>query len=97
MIILGRWHNLPDRPIKDIAETGVAGAELKQFVERIERLQEERNAISDDIKEVYGEVKSRGFDKKAIAHVVKIRGQDRAERQEFEAIVDLYMTAMGIT
>ena len=75
----------------------VAADELKQFVERIERLQEERNTISDDIKEVYGEVKSRGFNKNAVAYVVKVRGQDRDKRLTLEADIDLYMTAMGMT
>jgi len=82
--------------MKDIAETGVAADELKQFVERVERLEEEKKAISDDIKEVYGEMKSRGYDVKVVRQVVAIRKTDRAERQEMEAILELYMNALGI-
>jgi len=80
----------------DIADSGVASEELKQFVERVERLQEERKAISDDIKEVYAEMKGRGFDTKAVRYIVRIRQQDHAERMEMEAILDLYMTALGM-
>eukprot|EP01037_Dinobryon_pediforme_P006989 gene6989-7058_t len=82
--------------MKDIAETGVAAEELKQFVERVERLEEEKKAIADDIKEVYGEMKSRGYDTKVVRKVVAIRKQDHAERQEQEAILDLYLNALGI-
>ena len=81
----------------DIAESGVAAEELKQFVERLERLHEERQALADDLKEVYAEAKGRGFDTKAIRHIVAVRRQDRSERQEFEAIVELYMSALGMT
>ena len=88
-------HTRPETP--DIAETGVAAAELKQFVERIERLAEERKAIADDIADVYAELKGRGFDTKAVKHVIRLRAQDHAERTEFEAIVELYMGALGMT
>ncbi len=81
----------------DIAETGVAAAELKQFVERIERLEEEKKAISDDIRDVYAELKGRGFDTKAIRQIIKIRKQDHAERKELEAILDLYMQALNMS
>jgi uncharacterized protein (UPF0335 family) len=81
----------------DIAETGVAGAELTQFVERIERLEEEKKAISDDIRDVYAEMKGRGFDVKVVRQIVKIRKQDHSERKEMEAILDLYMTALNMT
>ena len=83
-------------PMKDIAETGVAAAELKQFVERVERLEEEKKALSDDITEVYGEMKSRGYDVKVVRQVIRIRKTDRAERQEMEAILELYMGALGL-
>jgi len=82
--------------MKDIADTGVAAEELKQFVERVERLEEEKKAIADDIKEVYAEMKGRGYDTKVVRKVVAIRKQDRAERQEQEAILDLYLNALGI-
>jgi uncharacterized protein (UPF0335 family) len=80
----------------DIAETGVAGAELTQFVERVERLEEEKKAISDDIREVYGEMKGRGFDVKVVRQIVKIRKQDHSERMEMEAILELYMAALNM-
>ena len=81
----------------DIAETGVADQELKQFVERIERLEEEKKALSDDIRDVYAELKGRGFDTKAVRQIVKIRKQDHAERKELEAILDLYMQALNMS
>jgi len=77
------------------SEGGVAGAELRQFVERVERLEEEKKAIADDIKEVYTEMKGRGFDTKVVRQIVRIRKQDHAERMEYEAILDLYLTALG--
>ncbi len=81
---------------QDIAESGVAAEELKQFVERIEHLEEEKKAIADDIKDVFAELKGRGFDVKAIRSILRIRKQDHSERQEQEAILELYMTALGM-
>ncbi|MHB8885837.1 MAG: DUF2312 domain-containing protein [Methylovirgula sp.] len=81
----------------DIAGTGVAAAELKQFVERIERLEEEKKAIADDIRDVYAELKGRGFDTKVVRQIVKIRKQDHAERKEMEAILELYMQALNMS
>lgn len=75
---------------------GVAAAELKQFVERIERLEEEKVGISSDIKDVFSELKGRGFDTKAVREIIKLRKQDHAERQEQEAILELYMQALGL-
>ena len=62
----------------------------------MERLEEEKKAIADDIKEVYAEMKGRGYDTKVVRKVVAIRKQDHAERQEQEAILDLYLNALGI-
>jgi uncharacterized protein (UPF0335 family) len=81
----------------DIAESGVAAQELQQFVERVERLEEEKKAISDDIRDVYAEMKGRGFDVKAVRQIVKIRKQDHSERKELEAILELYMSALNMT
>lgn len=81
----------------DIAGTGVAAAELKQFVERIERLEEEKKAIADDVRDVYAELKGRGFDTKVVRQIVKIRKQDHAERKEMEAILELYMQALNMS
>jgi uncharacterized protein (UPF0335 family) len=80
----------------DIAETGVAAQELKQFIERIERLEEEKKAIADDIKDVFAEMKGRGFDTKVVRQVIRIRKQDHAERQEMEAVLELYLNALGM-
>ena len=82
---------------EDIADSGVVAEELKQFVERIERLEEEKKSLSDDIKDVFAELKGRGFDVKAIRQILAIRKQDHSERQEIEAILDLYMRALGMS
>ena len=76
--------------------TNVAGQELKQFIERVERLEEEKKALTDDIRDVFAELKGRGFDVKAVREILKIRRQDNAERKEMEAIVELYMSALGM-
>ena len=75
---------------------GVAAGQLRSFVERIERLEEQKKAISDDIKDVFGEAKATGFDTKVMRQVLKLRKQDSAERQEQEALLDLYMHALGM-
>lgn len=74
----------------------VATSQLRSFIERVERLEEEKKAIADDIKEVYAEAKGTGFDTKAMRHIVRDRKKDAAERDEFEAIVDLYRSALGM-
>ena len=79
-----------------MADTGgVAADQLRAFVERIERLEEEKKAISDDIKDVYGEAKAMGFDVKILRQVVRLRKQEPHEREEQEAILDLYMHALA--
>jgi uncharacterized protein (UPF0335 family) len=70
--------------------------QLKAFVERIERLQEEKKAIGDDIAEIYAEAKANGFDKKALREVVRLRAQDVNERKEHEAILETYLHALGM-
>lgn len=75
---------------------GVAQDQLRAFVERIERMEEEKKSITDDIKEVYAEAKGNGFDTKVLRQVVRIRKQDRAERLEQEAILELYLAALGM-
>ncbi len=76
--------------------TSVAHGQLRSIVERIERLEEEKAAIADDIKEVYGEAKGNGFDVKVLRKIVRLRKVDRAEREEEEAIMDVYMAALGM-
>ncbi len=78
------------------APAGFAKEQLKSFIERIERLDEEKKAIADDIKDVFAEAKANGFDVKALRTILKIRKEDPDERKEHEAIVDLYMHALGI-
>jgi len=75
----------------------IAGDQLRAFVERIERLEEEKQTIADDIKDVYAEAKANGFDTKILRQIVRLRKLDTAERQEFEALLDLYMHALGMT
>ena len=77
-------------------EDPVAGDQLKSIVERIERLEEEKKTISDDIKEVYAEAKGTGFDVKILRKIVSIRKQDRDKRREEEEILGLYLSALGI-
>ena len=70
---------------------------LKAFVERVERLEEEKKTIADDIKEVYAEAKGTGYDVKVLRKVVALRKRDLDERKEEEAILDLYLQAVGET
>ncbi len=83
---------------EDIAETAqtVAAGQLRAFIERIERLEEDKKNIAEDIKEVYAELKGTGFDTKAVRTIIRLRKQDKAEREEAESILDLYMTALGM-
>jgi uncharacterized protein (UPF0335 family) len=81
----------------NVAETAVAGQELTQFVERVERLEEEKKAISGDIREVYAEMKGCGFDVRTVHEIIKIRKQDHSERKEMEATLELYMAALNMT
>lgn len=74
----------------------VARDQLKAFVERIERLEEEKKTISDDVKDVYAEAKANGYDTKALRSVVRLRKQDKDERAEQEAILDTYLAALGM-
>ena len=74
----------------------VQGDQLKSIVERIERLEEEKTTIADDIKDVYGEAKGTGFDTKILRKVIQIRKQDKDERMEQEAILDTYLQALGM-
>ena len=74
----------------------VAADELRAFIERIENLEAEKKTIADDIGEVYGEAKGRGYDTKVIRHIVKIRKQDQNERAEMDAVLSLYLQALGM-
>jgi uncharacterized protein (UPF0335 family) len=75
----------------------VAQDQIRAIIERIERMEEEKRAITDDIKEIYAEAKGNGFDTKVLRKIVAIRKQDASERQEQEALLELYMTALGMS
>ena len=75
---------------------GVAADQLRAFVERIERLEEEKKAISDDVKDVYAEAKGNGFDVKAMRALIRLRKLDTNERLEMDALIDLYLHALGM-
>lgn len=78
------------------AATKFAKDQLKSIVERIERLNEEKKTIGDDIRDVYAEAKGNGFDVKALRAVIRLRAQDPNERAEHEAILDTYCHALGV-
>ncbi len=79
-----------------IATESVAADQLKSFIERIERLEEEKAGLAGDIREVYAVAKGNGFDTKIVRKIIAIRKKDFAERREEEAILDLYMQALGM-
>lgn len=79
-----------------MADSMVARDQIKSIVERIERLEEEKKAIAEDIREIYGEAKANGFDTKVLRQVIALRKKDLAERQEQDAIRDLYLHALGM-
>ena len=81
---------------KEKASTRFAKDQLKAIIERIERLEEEKKAIADDIRDVYAEAKGNGFDVKALRTVVRIRKQDKNEREEHEAVLETYLHALGM-
>jgi uncharacterized protein (UPF0335 family) len=75
---------------------GVAGAQLKSLIERIERLEEEKRALGEDIKQVYAEAKGTGFEPKIMRQIIKIRKMDRDEHDEQESLLDVYKRALGM-
>ena len=79
-----------------MTKTNFAKDALKSLVDRIERLEVEKRALADDIKEVYVEAKGNGFDVKIILKVIRIRSQDKAKRQKEDALIDRYLSALGL-
>ena len=75
---------------------GIAADRLRSFIERIERLEEEKAALTADVREVYAEAKADGFDAKVMRQVVRLRKMDSHDRQEQEAVLDLYKRALGL-
>lgn len=74
----------------------IAADQLRLFIERIERLEEEKRGLADDIKDVYSEAKSNGYDTKVMRDIVKLRRMESHHRQEWEAILDTYKSALGL-
>lgn len=83
-----------ERPTVNVG--GVAGERLRSFIQRIERLEEEKKTIAEDVREVYAEAKSNGFDPKIMRQVIKLRNMEAADRQEQEALIEAYLTALGM-
>ena len=83
-------------PATSEASHSFAKGQLKAIIERIERLEESKKEISDDIKDVYGEAKGNGFDVKALRTIIRMRKQDADERQEQETVLETYMQALGM-
>ncbi len=80
----------------DTTTGGIAGERLRGLVERIERLEEEKKALADDIKDVFAEAKSAGFDVKVLRQLIRLRRQQPAEIEEQETLLDLYRRALGM-
>ncbi|MEO8724326.1 MAG: DUF2312 domain-containing protein [Sphingobium sp.] len=79
-----------------MSEPNVAADQLRLIIERIERLEEEKKGIADDIKDVYGEAKSVGFDTKIVRQIVRLRKMETHDRQEMEALLETYKAALGL-
>jgi uncharacterized protein (UPF0335 family) len=94
---VAQWNvskeNLGERPM---TKSGFAAGQLKSFIERVEHLEEEKAALTADIREVYSEAKGMGFDSKIMRQVVRLRRIDKSELQEQEAVLDLYLSALGM-
>lgn len=87
---------MSDATIGHNSATAVAADQLRAIIERVERLEDDKKAITDDIKDVYAEAKGNGYDVKALRTIVRLRKQDADERQEQESILDAYMQALGM-
>jgi len=92
----GIGHNSGEEQNEADAQRDATARRLKSYVERVERLSEEKAVLQEDIKEVYGEAKSSGFDVKAMRKIVHLRKMDEQKRREEEELVDLYKSAVGL-
>jgi uncharacterized protein (UPF0335 family) len=79
-----------------MAEAAVSDDQLRLFIERIERLEEEKKGIIDDVRDVYSEAKGQGYDAKIMRQIVRLRKMSHQDRQEMETILDLYKSALGL-
>lgn len=86
--------DLDDNEIQDVG--GIAGKRLKSFLDRIERLEEEKKGITDDIKDIYAEAKGVGFDPKIMRKIIRLQKMETEKRREEEELLELYKTALGI-
>ncbi len=89
---------LDDAPpsVREADVGGIAADRLRSFIERIERLEEEKKGIADDIKEIYSEAKGTGFEPRILRQVVRLRKKEQAERREEEELIELYKAALGM-
>ena len=86
-----------DNDEAEVSDTGgVSGARLKSFIDRVERLEEEKKATAEDIKDVYGEAKATGFDPKIMRKIVSLRKTNLEKRREEAELLDIYMSAIGM-
>jgi uncharacterized protein (UPF0335 family) len=79
-----------------MAEGAVSNDQLRLFIERVERLEEEKKGVADDVRDVYSEAKSQGYDTKIMRQIVRLRKMSQEDRQEMEAILDTYKAALGL-
>src|ERR1700731_1759134 len=93
-MLRGQHHHWGRGIMPDVE--GIAGAQLKSFIERIERLEEEKRALGEDIKEVYAEAKGTGSEPKIMRQILKIRKMDKDEHDEQESLLDIYKRALGM-
>jgi uncharacterized protein (UPF0335 family) len=93
-LLRGQHHHRGKGIMPDVG--GIAGAQLKSFIERIERLEEEKQALGEDIKEIYAEAKGTGFEPKIMRQILKIRKMDKDEHDEQESLLDIYKRALGM-
>jgi uncharacterized protein (UPF0335 family) len=93
-----RTSGQDDRPkdVTDSAVGGIAADRLRSIIERVERLEEERKALGSDIKDIFAEAKSAGFDVKVIRQIIRIRKQEPADVEEQETLLDIYRRALGM-
>lgn len=79
-----------------MSEENTTGEQLRLLIERIERMEEEKKAIADDIRDIYSEAKSRGFDAKVMRQIIRLRKMESHARMEWEAVLETYMSALGM-
>lgn len=94
--MVGIGHNIGTSAVQDEPATRFAKDQLKAIIERVERLEEDKKTISDDIRDIYAEAKGNGYDVKALRTIVRMRKQDASERAEQETILETYLIALDM-